>query len=163
MTLISLNFKQSSYATETGAYPIALISFGTTRVSGDPTGRLSSFDNDVVYGTVSRGNPFVFLPMEIVLPDETEAGPGNMTLQIDNIHRSLTETIRLATNPIPALIEIVMSNALDTVDITFPEYMITSIQYDASTITATLTLDDLTREAFPGAIATPATVPGLFA
>jgi len=59
-------------------------------------------------------------------------------------------------------VEIVMDNAVDTVDITWPEYLLTGITYDATTITGTMSLENLMREPFPGVSFTPNTAPGVF-
>lgn len=132
------------------------------RISSDPTQRITVTDAEVIYGTVSRSNNYVFVPARIKLPDDTEDGPGEMTVEIDNIGRELTATIRSIFSPIEATIEIVMDNALDTVDLTWPEYVLTNIKYDATTVTGTLTLETLIREPFPSLIFSPSVAPGLF-
>ena len=149
MNDISLNFRQSAYASETGRVPIILITcehedlIEPIRLSSDPTTRLSETDADIVYGTTSRGNDYVFLPLRIRLPDDTADGPGNMQLEIDNVSRQLVEVIRTISAPLPLLVEVVMDNALDTVDLTWPEYVLTNISYDAGLITGTLVLATL--------------------
>jgi hypothetical protein len=165
---ISLNFRQSAYRSESGNFPIVLTTLThaslTTpiRISSDPTARVIATDENVVYGTVSRGETFIFIPLKIKLPDDTDSGPGVMLMEIDNVDRALTETVRNIHTPVDAMIEVVMSNALNTVDLVFPQYQMSNISLDAGVITATLTLDNFTREPFPGAIATPTTTPGLF-
>lgn len=165
---ISLNFRESTYAAETGRVPIVLMTFDHVdlvtpiRISSDPTQRITVTDAEVIYGTVSRGNNYIFVPARIKLPDDTEDGPGEMTVEVDNIGRELTASIRSISSPIDATIEIVMDNALDTVDLTWPEYVLTNIKYDATTVTGTLTLETLTREPFPSLIFSPSVAGGLF-
>lgn len=165
---ISVNFRESAYASETGRVPILLITFSHVdmptpiRISTDPTQRILETDADVIYGTVSRGNQYVFLPVRIKLPDDTDSGPGEMQLELDNVDRSTTQTIREIFSPISVKVEIVMDNALDTVDLEWPEYTLTNIQYNATTITGTMTLENLIREPFPGLSFTPSTAPGVF-
>ena len=165
---ISLNFREAAYACETGRVPILLITFNHAdmpapiRISTDPTQRILETDTVIAYGTISRGNIFSFLPVRIKLPDDTDAGPGEMQLELDNVDRTLTETIREIFSPISVKVEVVMDNALDTVDLEWPEYMLTNIQYNATTITGTMTLENLLREPFPGLMFTPSTAPGVF-
>lgn len=168
MTAISLNFRAAALAAETGRVPICLITFSheslltPIRVSSDPTSRIIETDTELIYGTVSRGETYVFVPARIKLPDDTSEGPGTMTLEMDNVGRELTETIRTIFTPISTTVEFVMDNALDTVDLRWPEYVLTNIAYDASTVTGTLVLETLVREPFPGLYFTPSTTPGLF-
>jgi hypothetical protein len=169
MTIISLNFRQAAYASETGRVPIALLTIThpdmaeTLYISADPTMRITASSVGVIYGTLSRGNNYVFLPMTLKLPDDDDSGGGQMTLELDNIGRELTQAIRAVATPAKVKIEFVMDNALDTVDVLFPEYMISTISYNAATISMALVVDDLTREPFPGLMATPGTTPGIFA
>lgn len=165
---ISLNFRESAYAAETGRVPIVLMTFDHAdlvtpiRISSDPTQRISVTDAEIIYGTVSRSNNYIFVPARIKLPDDTEDGPGEMTVEIDNIGRELTATIRSIFSPIEATIEIVMDNFPDTPDLTWPEYVLTNIKYDATTVTGTLTIETLTREPFPSLIFSPSVAGGLF-
>ena len=169
-TSVSLNFRQSAYAQETGRVLIALMTIThedlaePIRISSDPTQRIEEYttDADVVYGTVSRGNTFLFLPVRIKLPDETEAGPGDITLEIDNIHRQYVETIRSISSPPTVTTELIMDNTLDTVEAQWPEFLLTDITYDAMTITGTLRLETLEREPFPCGQFTPSGFPGIF-
>ena len=168
--LISLDFRKSAYAQETGRVLIALITLthpdleDPIRISTDPTQRLEEYttDLDVVYGTISRGENYIFLPVRIGLPSDTDEGPGEMTLEIDNVHRQYTQTIREIFTPPTVNVELVMDNALDTVEAQWPEFLLTNIKYDATIITGTLKLETLEREPFPAGTFSPAYFPGLF-
>jgi hypothetical protein len=170
MTTVSLNFRQAAYAQETGRVIIALITLtheslsDPIRISTDPTQRLEEYTTvaDVVYGTVSRGETYIFLPVRIKLPNDADEGPGEMTLEIDNIHRQYMQTIRELFSPVSVNVEIVLDNALDTVEASWPEFLLTNIKYDASVISGTLKLETLEREPFPAGNFTPAYFPGLF-
>jgi len=170
MTTLSLNFRQAAYAQETGRVLICLLTLThedltePIRLSTDPTQRIAEYttDTEVVYGTVSRGNTYLFLPMRIRLPNESDEGPGEMTIEIDNVHRTYTETIRSLVTPVICNTEIVMDNALDTVEVQWPEFAINNIKYNSTTITGTLKLELLEREPFPAGTFTPAYFPGLF-
>ncbi len=165
---ISANFRESAYASETGRVPILLITIdhpdmpAPIYISTDPTERILELDEVVIYGTVSRGINFIFMPMRFKLPDDSDAGPGTMQIELDNVDRALTQTIRDIHTPIPFKVEMVMDNAKDTVDLVWPEYVLVNIQYNAATISGTLTLDNLVREPFPGLMFTPGTAKGVF-
>jgi hypothetical protein len=96
------------------------------------------------------------------LPDDTDAGPGEMTIEIDNVHRDYTATIRSIYSPVTVTVELVMDNTLDTVEAQWPEFLLTDIEYDASVITGTMKMETLEREPFPAGTFAPSYFPGLF-
>lgn len=166
----SLNFRSAAFAQETGRVPICLITLSHTdllddiRISTDPTQELVGLTTDLekVYGTVSNSENYIYLPVRIKLPDETEDGPGEMRLEIDNIHRAYTETIRSVFTPVTCQIDIVMDNALDTIDASWPEFQLKNIRYDATIITGTLVVEILVNEPFPAGTFVPSHFPGIF-
>jgi len=167
---VSADFRQAAYAAETGRVVIALLTLThedlavPIRISSDPTQRIESLSSvtEIVYGTVSRGQTYVFLPLEIKLPSDTDEGPGEMTISFDNVHRAYTQPIREIFTPVSVNVEIVLDNALDTVEAQWPEFLLTNIRYDAATISGTLKLETLEREPFPAGSFTPSQFPGLF-
>lgn len=164
----SLNFRQAAYAAETGRTIIALITIDhddltePIRISTDPTERIHEYENEIVYGTVSRGETYIFLPMRLQIPSDTDEGPGNMVMEFDNIHRTYTEIIRSIFTPPTVNVELVLDDDPDTVEVSWPEYLWTNISYDALVIRGTLALETLEREPFPAGSFSPSHFPGLF-
>lgn len=170
MTMVSLNFRQAAYAQETGRIPICLITIDHESLSEpillstDPTQRIESLttDTDVIYGTVSRSENYLFFPVRLRLPDDKDSGLGQMTLEIDNVHRVYTQTIRALFTPPTVKVEVVMDNTPDVVEVQWPQFSMTNITYNASIISGTLTADLLEKEPFPSGIFSPAYFPGIF-
>ena len=168
MTDVSLNFRESAYAQETGDFPICLVTIThpsiTTpiRISTDNTQRLIETASDIVYGTQSRGNDFYFFPCKLKLPDETDDGPGEMRLEFDNVNRDYIEIIRSIVGRPTVNVEMVMASAVDMVERQWPEYLIGSVRYDALLITANMIMEMLDRESYPSGSFTPGAFPGLF-
>ena len=170
MLNVSLNFRQAAYAQETGRVIIALFTIDheslsePIRLSSDPTQRLDEYstDQDIVYGTVSRGEKYIFYPMRLKLPDETDEGMGEITIEIDNVHRTLMETIRNIFTPPAVNTEIVMDNTPDVVEAQWPEFLLTNINYNASVISGTLRADMLEKEPFPMGTFNPSYFPSVF-
>lgn len=170
MKSLSLNFRQAAYASRTARYPIHLVTIthpdltDDIRLSTDPTQRLDEYTTvgDVVYGTVSRGQNYIFFPIRLKLPNDTKDGPGDITLEIDNVHRTYTEIIRSIFSPPVVRTEIVMDNTLDVVERSWPHFLLTNITYDATVISATLKMETLLTEPFPAGIYSPAYFRGLF-
>lgn len=167
---VSLNFRQAAYGSETGRVIIALISITHSSLaepimlSSDPTQRLEEYttDEEVIYGTVSNGNKYIFLPMRIKLPDDTDQGPGDITLELDNLHRDYITAIRNVFTPVSVNIALILDNTPDIIEAQWPEFYLTNIKYDANVITGTLKLETLMGEPFPSGKFTTSYFPGIF-
>lgn len=159
---------RAMFAAETGYYPILLLTISHPAmatplyVSSDATQRLSVTDTDIVYGTVSRGTNFIYLPLTLALPLDSDEEAPRTSISLDNIDRSLVPIIRSLTSPPVITIELVMSCSVNVVEASFPDFDMTSIHYDALVITGTLSLDMLVTEPFPAGTFTPSQFPGIF-
>ena len=170
MTITSLNFRDAAFSPEAGRVLIALITLShigladDIRISTDPTQELTEFTSDTqkVYGTISNGKKYIFLPVRIKLPDDTDEGPGEMQLEIDNVHRAYTETIRSVQTPVICRVDLVLDNALNTIEGSWPEFKLVDITYNATTITGTLRLETLETEPYPSGSFVPSYFRGLF-
>jgi hypothetical protein len=170
MTVLSLNFRQAAYAQETEKVLIALVTIthddlaSDILLSSDPTQRLTAYttDSEIVYGTTSNGDDYIFLPMRIRLPDDTDDGPGEMQIEIDNVHKTYIETIRELTSPAIFSVDLVLSDDLDTIEASWPDFVLSNINYNSAVITGSLKLETLEREPFPRGHFTPSYFPGLF-
>ncbi|CAB4195922.1 hypothetical protein UFOVP1299_43 [uncultured Caudovirales phage] len=168
LATLSSEMLRGVFAQETGICPVFLITLAHSTlssdifISSDPTVRLSETALDVVYGTVSRGKEYLFYPFRLTLPSDEDSGPQPMNLEIDNVSLALMKIIRTITTPPTLTVEIVLSSSPDTVELTWPEYLLSNIKYDVNTITGTLVLETLTREPFPALAFTPGYFPALF-
>lgn len=123
----------------------------------------STTDDEVVYGVVSRGDEFIFLPVEITLPNEDESQSPRCSLTINDVTQELIPFIRnQLTGPAPIKLELVLTATPNTVEASFSGLMITSVSYNASTVNAELTAVDYDREPFPKHSLSPLYFPGLF-
>jgi len=165
---ISATFRQAAYAQETGRVIIALITIDhdslldPIRICTNPTERLAEYETEIVYGTVSNGDNYIFLPVRLQIPSDTDEGPGNMIIEFDNIHRDYTEAIRSIFTPPIVTVELVLDSTPDTVEVSWPEFILTDITYNILTIQGTLSLETLDREPFPAGTFNPTSFPGLF-
>jgi hypothetical protein len=129
--------------------------------------RISETDSEIVYGVRSRGNDYVFLPMEISLPSETEDGNSNCSIRFNFVTPEAIQIIReQLTGPTKILLELVLtdgtSNDVDIVEATFSGFYITSASYSADGITLNLGMINYNTEPFPAYNFTPKNFPGLF-
>jgi len=113
-------------------------------------------------GVISRGNEFVALPFEIVLPDENEDQSPRAKLKIDNISREIVAAVRSITSPASAMLEIVLSQDPDVVEMQLLDFQLRNVTYDAFVVEGDLTVEQFDLEPFPAGRITPSRFPGVF-
>lgn len=119
-------------------------------------------DDQVVYGTTSRGNDFVFVPMEISLPSEQEAEAPRSSIVLRDVTQYAVPLIRSISGPPPILMELVLSKTPDVVEASFSGFFISSFNYSADSISMELSMTNYNREPFPQHSFSPVYFPGLF-
>jgi len=163
---LSLTMRGAMNAQETGEVPVFLLRIthalldAPILISTDPTQRLS--DSPLVYGTRSRGEDYMFLPMGYAMPDETDGGVPAMRLTIENVGLELIALLRSTSTPAQVGMELVLASAPDMPEITLPQFELVGADYDAEQVILTLALNGLATEPFPFGSFSPATFPGLF-
>lgn len=131
------------------------------RICDGYTQRISETSEEVLYGVVSGGYPFTFLPVEITLPSEEEAQAPRASITIHDVTRYLTQTIRNLTGPPRIKMELMLSKT-GTIEVSFDYFYISSITYNRDVVNCELTMINLDREPFPVHAFTPSNFPGLF-
>lgn len=131
------------------------------RLSSDPTVRLST--TPLMYGTVSRGEQFLFVGMDTRPPDEKDQAPPRSRLVLSHVGREAVALARSVVSPPQAKIEIVRLRAPNVVEIAFPELDMTSVEWDIDQISFDLQADALSAEPYPSGTFDPAHFTGLFA
>lgn len=126
--------------------------------------RLSTTTNEqVIYGVISNGKEYTFLPVQITLPNEDETQSPRCSITIHDVTRYLVPFIRQQlTGPAKVDISLVLSTSPNVVEATFTGFMITNVAYNATTVTAELTMVNYDREPFPQHSFSPLYFPGLF-
>lgn len=140
------------------------VTVAPVRLADGYVNRLSSTtDDEVYYGVTSRSQDFVFIPMEMSLPSEQDTGVGQCSLTVNYVTPEAITLVREhLTGPCKVLIELVLSGSPNTVEASFPGFYITSVSYNAESITLALNMISLNTEPFPSFNFTPSYFPGLF-
>lgn len=172
LTTLSPNAIKAMFSQETDEQLITLITITDptqptqpVRLANGFTGRLESLttDQEVIYGVTSRGNDYVYLPLEITLPNEDDSGIGDCSIVLNYVTREAIELIRSSlTTATPVTIELVLSGSTDTVEAEFTGFYIVSATYNINSITLSLSVINYNREPFPSYNFTPKYFPGLF-
>lgn len=163
---LSLTLRTAVNAEHTGEVVVFLLTVEHTslvdplRFSSDPTERLD--DDPLVYGTTSRGEEYTFLPMSVVMPEDSAEAPPAMRIVLDNVSRELIPLLRSISTPPQVTVELVLASAPDSVEVTWPEFDLVNITYDAQQISADLAITSFATEPYPAGTFSPAHFPGLF-
>ena len=112
--------------------------------SSDPTEQHST--TPLIYKTVSRGQNYYFVPMKINLPSEPQDGTPQASIRFANVGQEIIATVRSILTPATVDIELVLMSDPDTVQISFPSFDLTAVDYDATDVNLTLTIDSMAAE-----------------
>lgn len=160
-------FKEAAFAQQTDEVFVVLVTLDSDeltdpiRLSSDPTQLIPALGVDI-YGTVSNGNNFLFLPFEIWLPRDDKSGTVSAKMSIDNVDRRIIDTARSVTKPVSVKIQCVLASAPNTIEIEFDNFQLSNIRYDVMTVEGDLTLNYWGLEPFPSNRFTPSGFPALF-
>jgi len=167
MREVPLSTLKSMYAVDSNEYPIILIALhreGTEedviRLSSDPTVKLG--DDPIYYGTVSRGENYIFFPFEITLPSDESDSVPRLTLSVDNVSGEIGHWLRSSTIAPTVTVEMLASSDLNAPIMTFPGFKLQSFVAGTMRIEGQITLTNLEREPYPSLCFTPSMFPGLF-
>ncbi len=166
MRVVSLNFRVAMFAQESGEVPIFLLTIthpelaDPIRLTTDPTERFST--DPLLYGTTSRGVQYLYVGMDVTLPDEQDKNPPASKLVVSNVNRDLIPLARSVNSPPSVTFEAVLASALDVVEFSIPALDMINLQYDAGQLTFSLAMDALTSEPYPAGSFSPSSFPGLF-
>jgi len=154
-TLSSLA-KQSIHAPETGSVFLLLLTISHASLSV-PIRVVNNTEN-----IVSGGNTFTAFPFTLVLPDEREDAPPRMRLVIDNVDRTIVQSLRSLTSPPTIQLDVVVASQPNTLEASFPGFTLRQSNYDQLVVEGDLTLEEIVLEPFPEGAFTPQDFAGIY-
>lgn len=155
MRQLSPTALQSAFAQETGEVWLVLLTITHPSLTTP-----LRFVNDM-QGLTSRGNVFQPFPFEVEFPGEDADQPTDARLVIDNVDRSIVQTIREITSPPEVMMEVVLASQPDTVEASFTGLVLRNVSYDAARVQGTLRFEDIMSEPVSLQM-TPQRFPGMF-
>ena len=126
------------------------------------TKRVSESADEVTYGVTSRGVDYVFLPVDITLPDEAENSAPQCSITFSDVTQYVMPVARSISAQPKVKLELVLSSTPNVVEASFTGFYITGFTYNADRVTATLSMINYELEPFPQYSFTPVYFPGLF-
>ncbi len=162
---MSLNGRAQLAAEHRGGVPIWLLTFqhpqlaAPIRLSSDPTTRLSI--DPYILGTISRANPYLWVPMDLTLPADDEEAPPQIRITIEAVDRTIFQVIRASREPATCTIELVWSFSPGLVELTLDHMEVVSAPYDETQVTVNLSQESFWGETWPTGRFSPTYFPGL--
>ena len=152
-------FKAMTNAQETKEVLLALVTIAHDNIVGGPLRFVQDLQD-----LTSNGNVYTAFPFQITLPSESDEGPAKVRLVIDNIDRSIMQTIRslAPTSPPSVSVDLVVASQPDTIEVSMPNMTLRNVSGDAFTIEGDLNVDEDDLIPFPEGIITPQDFPGAF-
>lgn len=116
-----------------------------------------------IYGTVSRGIEFIYVPISPVLPSSDSETPPAGRFSISNVSQVISPYLLMVSEHYPRItVEVVMASDPDTVNQTWPEFDLTNASIDATSAEVQISMNMVNTEPSPWMRFTPAHFPNLF-
>lgn len=122
-------------------------------------------NNEDVVSTIADGvtpETYISFPFEFTLPASTPGQISQVSLSVTNVSQELIDYIRNVVSPMVVNLYIVTATEPDVIVVEHPAYTWRNLQYDVSTISGSISLENLLSEPFPGDLMAPYNFPGLF-
>lgn len=146
-------------ASSSGIVFLALLTF---TLPADPSIEPLRVVNNTV-DIISRKKLFHAYPFKITLPEDEPDKLPSVSVEIDNVDRSIIEWIRGYSTAPQLLLEVITNVNYDVVERSIGFLNLTAVDYDALAIRATLTVDNVMSRRFPADNYDPVQFPGLYA
>lgn len=137
--------------------PIRLSTDNAVRISTDPE----------IYGTVSnwRGatpaDPYLWVIASAVLPGDSEDGPAQATIVLENLDTGMVELVRSFSDPATVSLAVVMAASPNTIEAEYTGLQIVSAEITGGEIALALSRDEIELEPFPAGRLSKHRFPGL--
>ncbi len=163
----SLPFRQASYAQETGEVYTLLTEIShpdlpePIHLSTDNADSFE-FEGQTVRGTISNGTNYIFVPVRITWPDDSEETITAAKIEIDNLSPDLLDAIRALEKRPTVVFKVVLASTPDVLEATTGNLQLQDVNADILVVTANLTRRNFFGEPYPGGSMTPSNFPGIF-
>lgn len=103
-----------------------------------------------MYGTISRGELYEFVPISATLPDSRDESPPTSTLNISNVSRIVSPYLMMVDKKYPRVsIEVVLASEPDIVDQVWPELDLNAATMDANNVQVEMGMNIASNEPMP--------------
>lgn len=113
-------------------------------------------------GVTSNGIEFTYIPFKFALPTLEKDSIPTTSISMDNITREIVAVLTNISTPPSVRIQIALSSQPDIIEYDLEGFKIATVEWDAMSITGTLTVEQYFNEPYPSVRFTPSRFPGLF-
>lgn len=143
-------------AQETGEALVPLVKLSHSSWADDV--RLARYNEQLTYG----GEVYLPYNFNISLPDEEAEGVPVLQFRGDNVDQLLVEELRGITEAVDAEVVIVLASNPSYAEVGPVQMQLYAIDYDAFSVSGTMTIEPVLEKPFGYRKMTPANAPGLF-
>lgn len=137
--------------------PVRLSTHATTWLRNDEA------SGEPLYGTVSRGDEYLYVPMQASMPNSADEQPPEGKLVLSNVNRIVSPYLKMVDTSYPRItLEIVNTATPDIVEAAWPELDLSLGTWDASTAEVSVINNIASNEPMPWLRFGPAYFPNLF-
>ena len=168
---LSPTAKMSIMAQESDDREIALLTIThpkfteTLYISTDATQYLYDDEDTAtpVYGTVSNGHQFLYLPINATLPSSESDKAPEGSFSISNVSTLLSQYLIVVDDDYPRVsVDIVLASDPNTIVQSWPEFELTNATLDATTANVQIAMPHTDNEPTPWLRVVPAYFPNAF-
>jgi hypothetical protein len=153
---VSDSFKADVFAQETGEAFIILLA-----IDHDDLSSPIYLGSDGV-DTISNSKTYIAYPFDFIAPAMAGDKEPAAKIEIDNVSREIIEAIRGLSSPPTIEVDIVRASVPDTIEVSFPDFLLNDVTYDRLVVSGTMVVETLGNEPFPAHSFLPSNFPGLF-
>lgn len=133
------------------------------RLSSDRTEPVDFSGLNAAWGTYSRGETYIWVPLSVVAPAYGEDVLPQFRIAIDMIDREIVSVLRGSRIPADATVEFIRASDPDFVAITHKGYRLKSAPWNDAAAQLIIRQRSYDDEPYPAGTMNPTTFPGLFA
>ena len=156
MRTVSASLKEAMYAERTEELLLVLLTITHGELE-DPLRLVLNTEN-----ITSRGEEYLAFLFDIQLPGEDAEAVPQAQIVFNNIDRRIVSILESTTEAPQLTIELIRWADPDTVEASWTGMTLGQVTYDVEKVSATLTYEDVSKEAFPVGTFSPGWFPGMF-
>jgi hypothetical protein len=121
-----------------------------------------TFEGETVRGTISNGQQYLYMPMQVTWPDDTDETITQARIQIDNVNKDILMAVREMDEAPQVTMQVVLASSPNTVEAEANNLELQDVDGDALAVSAVLTRRHFFGEPYPGISMLPGNCPGMF-
>ena len=153
--MVTTTFEGEAFAQDSGKVYLVLLEIS----HADLTSTIRVVNNNE--NITSNSNTFVKFPFDITLPDNKNGSPSAAKLAIDNVSFEISDAIRSISTPATVKIQVVDAANPNTIEVEFPNFLLTNVNWDVNSVSGDLTQEDFFIEPFPAGTFSPNAFPSV--